>query len=70
VIPLLKHADVQVRSRACNVLGAVGGPKSAAALEAILETDQEGWSRAAAEIALRKLTGKSPAKKRSSRTRG
>ncbi len=55
VIELLEHEDYQVRSQACHVLGEIGGPKSVAALKKQLESDTHHWSRAAAEIALRKL---------------
>ncbi|MFH1264625.1 MAG: HEAT repeat domain-containing protein [Planctomycetota bacterium] len=57
VITLLEHEDYQVRYRACNVLQKIGGEKSVAALREMLQRDKHAWSRAAAEIALRKLTG-------------
>ena len=55
VIKLLDHDDYQVRYQACTVLGDIGGPKSIAALKRQLERDAHQWSRAAAEVALRKL---------------
>jgi hypothetical protein len=58
VIGLLADGDHQVRYQACNILGEIGGAKSIEAIAKRLETDQHVWSRAAAEIALRKLKGK------------
>jgi serine protease Do len=55
VLELLEHEDYQVRYQACHVLGEIGGPKSIAALKRQMEQDAHQWSRAAAEIALRKL---------------
>jgi len=55
VIELLEHEDHQVRYEACNVLGEIGGDKSIAALTKQLDRDEHQWSRAAAEVALRKL---------------
>ncbi len=52
VITLLNHEDHQVRYRACHVLEKIGGPKSIAALKAMLKRDTNTWSRSAAKGAL------------------
>lgn len=56
VIPLLKHKDKKVRAEACQVLAEIGGKRSVAALKKMLQSDKDSWSRAAAQIALKKLS--------------
>lgn len=56
VIGLLKHKDKKVRAEACQVLAEIGGKKSIAALKKMLQSDKDSWSRAAAQLALKKLS--------------
>lgn len=56
VIAVLKHRDKMVRAEACQILAEIGGKKSIAALRKLLTTDKDSWSRAAAQIALKKLS--------------
>ena len=56
VIGLLKHKDKKVRAEACQVLAEIGGKRSIAALKKMLQSDKDSWSRAAAQLALKKLS--------------
>ncbi len=55
VIRLLEHENYEVRYRACTVLQRIGGEKSIAALQDLLRREKHAWSRAGADVALRKL---------------
>ena len=55
VIKLLEHDAHDVRSRACDILREIGGQKSLAAIEKMLETDTDRSSRSAGERAVREL---------------
>jgi hypothetical protein len=57
-IGLLADEDPDVRVEACNVLGEIGGPKSAAALKEQLAKDAHPDAKAAAKAALGKLANK------------
>ncbi len=55
VIGLLKNKDKLVRHEACQILSAMGGPKSVAALKRVLQSEQDNLVRAAARSALTRL---------------
>ncbi|HVX14353.1 MAG TPA: trypsin-like peptidase domain-containing protein [Pirellulales bacterium] len=55
VIRLLDRGDRQVRKEACQILGEVGGSKSAAALKQLLQNEKESQVRGAARAALDRL---------------
>jgi hypothetical protein len=54
-IAMLSHGDPKTRYEACNVLGDVGGRKSIPALQKLARTEDNGFYRAAAEIAIRDI---------------
>ncbi|HQU42098.1 MAG TPA: trypsin-like peptidase domain-containing protein [Pirellulales bacterium] len=58
VIDLLKHRDSQVRYQACQILEAIGGPKSVAAIKRLLQNENDGLVRLAARGALDRLAKK------------
>ena len=59
VIPLLGHADVFVRMKACNILEQIGGPKSVEALQELIQVETHPASKGAATRVLDKLRSKS-----------
>jgi S1-C subfamily serine protease len=54
-IALVANEDPEVRVEACNVLGEIGGPKSAAALKEQLQKDTNAEFKSAAKRALEKV---------------
>jgi HEAT repeat protein len=55
VLKLINHPEQPVRYQVYNILGKVGGPKSASPLKASSQSDESGFNRAAAKIALQEL---------------
>jgi len=58
VIGLLKHHDSQVRYQGCQILEAIGGPKSVPAIRRLLQDEKDGLVRLAARGALDRLAKK------------
>ncbi len=55
VIGLLAHEEFLVRMKACNILEEIGGPKSLAALEELIRTEEHFAAKSMAERAVEKL---------------
>jgi hypothetical protein len=55
VLPMLTHADRQVRFNVCRLLGKIGGKDSVAAIKKLLLREQDGLAKLGAEGALREL---------------
>jgi len=58
VLQLIDHADHFVRGEVYEILGAIGGPKSAAVLKDRAANDPHTFGKAAAQRALRRLDRK------------